>query len=133
VGDEVALEAASMVEVDVLQALAAGQPGGPDPAFTAVAVAGGHLALQAGDQELLMTRALGAGPFEEGVRSRPSPGDQVSAVVDSRRLSAIRDLPACPAMPERTQCRADAHAVPEPAAWEAEPGSTGRPQRPGPT
>ncbi len=43
VGDEVALEAAGVVEVELLQALAGREPGRLDPAFTAVAVAGGDL------------------------------------------------------------------------------------------
>ena len=42
-GDELAFEASGVVEVEVLQALAAGKSGGPDSAFAAVAVAGGDL------------------------------------------------------------------------------------------
>ncbi len=39
-----------VVEVELFQALARGEPGGADAAFAAVRVAGGGLALQAGDQ-----------------------------------------------------------------------------------
>jgi hypothetical protein len=63
VGDLLALEAAGVVEVELLQALAGGEAGGPDPPLAAVALAGGDLALQAGGQELLVAPTLGAGPF----------------------------------------------------------------------
>jgi hypothetical protein len=63
VGDGVALEAAGVVEVELLQALAGREPGLADAPFAAVGLAGGDLALQAGGQELLMGPALGAGPF----------------------------------------------------------------------
>jgi hypothetical protein len=62
-GDEVALEAAGVVVVAFLQALAGGEPGGPDPALTAVAVSCRDFSLQAGDQELLVGPGLGPGPF----------------------------------------------------------------------
>ena len=65
VGDQVAFEAAGVVEVELLQALAGREPGGADAALAAVGLAGGDLALQAGDQELLMGPGLGAGPFGE--------------------------------------------------------------------
>src|SRR5206468_9198826 len=59
----VAVEAAGVVVVELLQALASGEAGGADAAFAAVGLAGGDLALQAGGQELLMGPALGAGPL----------------------------------------------------------------------
>jgi hypothetical protein len=43
-----------VVEVELLQALAGREPGGADAALPAVGLAGGDLALQAGDQELLV-------------------------------------------------------------------------------
>ena len=61
VRDDVALEAAGVVEVELLQTLAGREPGGPDAALTAVAVAGADLTLQAGDEELLVRPGLGAG------------------------------------------------------------------------
>ena len=63
VGDQVAFEAAGVVEVELLQGLAGREPGGADPALAAVGLPGGDLALQAGDQELLVGPGLGAGPF----------------------------------------------------------------------
>jgi hypothetical protein len=54
-----------VVEVELLQGLAGREPRGPDPAFPAVAFAGSDLALQAGDQELLMGPVLGAGSLGE--------------------------------------------------------------------
>jgi hypothetical protein len=59
--DQVAFEAAGVVEVELLQGLARGEPGGPDPAVTAVGLPGRHLALQAGDQELLVAPGLRPG------------------------------------------------------------------------
>jgi hypothetical protein len=50
VGDGVAFESAGVVEVELLQAFAGREPGGPDPAFAAVGLAGRDLALQAGDE-----------------------------------------------------------------------------------
>ena len=52
-----------MVEVELLQALAGREPGGADAALAAVGLPGGDLALQAGDQELLVRPGLRAGPF----------------------------------------------------------------------
>jgi hypothetical protein len=63
VGDLLALEAAGVVEVELLQALAGREAGGADAALTAVGLSGGDLALQAGGQELLVAPALGAGPL----------------------------------------------------------------------
>jgi hypothetical protein len=63
VGDQVAFEAAGVVVVELLQALAGREAGVADAALAAVGFAGGDLALQAGGQELLMGPALGAGPF----------------------------------------------------------------------
>ena len=53
-GDGVAFEPAGVFEVEVLQRLAGREPGGPDPAFAAVVLTGGHLPLQAGGQVLLV-------------------------------------------------------------------------------
>jgi hypothetical protein len=63
VRDGVALEAAGVVVVELLQALAGREAGGADAALAAVGLAGGDLALQAGGQELLMGPGLGAGPL----------------------------------------------------------------------
>jgi hypothetical protein len=49
VGDGVAFEAAGVVEVELLDALAGGESGGADPALAAVGVAGGDLAFPAAD------------------------------------------------------------------------------------
>jgi hypothetical protein len=54
VGDQVAFQPSGIVEVELLQTLAGRESGGADPAFTAVGVAGGDLALQASGQVLLV-------------------------------------------------------------------------------
>ena len=54
-----------MVVVELLEALAGREPGGPDPALTAVGLPGGDLALQAGGQELLIRPGLRPGPLGE--------------------------------------------------------------------
>jgi len=48
VGDQVAFQAAGVVEIELLDAFARRKPGGPDPIFAAVGISGGDLALQAG-------------------------------------------------------------------------------------
>ncbi len=53
VGDDVAVQAAGVVEVELFQGFAGGEPGGPDPSFTAVGLPSGDLSLQAGGEELL--------------------------------------------------------------------------------
>jgi hypothetical protein len=65
VRDQVAFEAAGVVEVELLQALAGGEPGSADPALAAVGLTGGDLALQARDEELLVRPGLRAGPLRE--------------------------------------------------------------------
>ena len=54
-----------MVEVELLQRLAGGEPRGADAAFAAVRLPGGDLPLQARSQELLMRPRLRPGPFGE--------------------------------------------------------------------
>jgi hypothetical protein len=71
VGDGVALEAAGVVEVELLDALAGREPGGPDPALTAVGLPGRDLPLQAGDQELLVGPGLGPGPLGQPAERLP--------------------------------------------------------------
>jgi hypothetical protein len=65
VGDQVAFEAAGVIEVELLQALAGWEAGGADAALAAVGLAGGDLALQAGDEELQVAPGLGDGTFGE--------------------------------------------------------------------
>jgi hypothetical protein len=67
-------QAAGVVEVELLQALAGREPRGLDPAFSAVRVAGGDFPLQAGDQELLVGPGLGAGPLGQPVNGFPQRG-----------------------------------------------------------
>jgi hypothetical protein len=73
-GDHVAFEGALVVEVEVLEGLAGGEPGGPDAELTAVGLAGGDLPLEAGGEELLMRPALGSGPLREPVDGLASEG-----------------------------------------------------------
>jgi len=63
VGDQVTLESAGVVEVELLQRLAGREPGRADPPLAAVGLPGGDLALQAGCQELLMGPGLGTCPL----------------------------------------------------------------------
>jgi hypothetical protein len=65
VGDGLAAQAAGVVEVELFQGLAGREPGRPDAALAAVGLTSGHLALQAGDEELLVRPVLGPGPFGE--------------------------------------------------------------------
>jgi hypothetical protein len=68
VADQVTFQPTSMIEVELLNAFAGREPGGPDPVFAAVGVAGGDLALQAGRQVFLMAPRLGPGPLGEPAR-----------------------------------------------------------------
>jgi len=63
VGDRLPLEAAGVVEVELLQALSGREAGGAAAALAAVGFSGGDLALQAGSQELLVAPALSPGPL----------------------------------------------------------------------
>ena len=96
VGDGVAFEAAGVLEVEVLQALAGGEPGGSDPAFAAVVLAGGHLTLQAGGQVLLMGPGLGAGALGQ-------PGHRLAQGWGLQRPGQERDLGGH--VPGRLGCR----------------------------
>jgi hypothetical protein len=74
VGDQVAFQPAGIVEVELLQTLAGRESGGADPAFAAVGVAGGDLALQASGQVLLVRPGLGPGPLGQPARRIPQSG-----------------------------------------------------------
>src|SRR5947209_20507292 len=63
VGDDLAFEAAGVVEVEFLQALAGGEAGGADAAFPAVGLPGGDFPLQASHQVLLVCPGLRASPL----------------------------------------------------------------------
>ena len=100
----VAFEAAGVVEVELLQALAGGEPGMADAPLAAVGLAGGDLALQAGGQELLVAPALSAGPLGQPVpdwrrvgafraRVRNAGSAPRSRAVADAVLAAIRRLP----------------------------------------
>jgi hypothetical protein len=65
VGDHIAFQAAGVVEVELLEALAGRESGGADAALTAVGLPGGDLPLQAGDQELLVRPGFGAGAVSQ--------------------------------------------------------------------
>jgi len=85
VGDGVTVEAAGMVEVELLQAFSGGEAGGADAALAAVGLAGGDLALQAGDQQLLVAPGLGAGAFGQ-------PGHRLAQGRRLQRAGQERDL-----------------------------------------
>jgi hypothetical protein len=67
VRDHVSLQRPLVVEVELLEGLAGREPGGPDAQLTAVGLAGRHLPLQAGGEELLVGPTVGPGPFGEPV------------------------------------------------------------------
>ena len=71
--DDVPFEGALVVVVEVLEALAGREPGGPDAVLAAVVLAGGDLTFETGGEELLMGPALGAGPLgRAGGSTRPA-------------------------------------------------------------
>jgi hypothetical protein len=90
VGDELTLESAGVVEVEVLRALAAGEAGSADPTFTAVAVSCGDLALQAGDEELLVRPALGPARARSASRSTQSRNVGALSARVRKATSAVR-------------------------------------------
>ena len=65
VGDDVTLEAALVVEVELLEGLAGREAGGADAELAAVGLAGGDFAFEAGGEELLVGPALGPGALAE--------------------------------------------------------------------
>ena len=65
--DGLALEAALVVVVEVLEALAGREAGRFDPGFATVVLAGGDLAFETGGQELLVAPGLSPGPLCEPV------------------------------------------------------------------
>ena len=67
VGDDLAADAALVVEVEVLEGLSGRETGRADAGLAAVGLAGGHLPLQTGGQELLVAPGLGPGPLGEAV------------------------------------------------------------------
>jgi hypothetical protein len=85
VRDDLAAQAAGVVEVELLQRLAGREPGGADPALAAVGLPGGDLALQAGHQELLVRPGLGAGPLGQ-------PGHRVAQGGGFQRPGQERDF-----------------------------------------
>lgn len=74
VGDRLAFEGALMVEVEVFQRFSGREAGGPDAAFAAVGLAGGNLALQAGDQELFVGPRFAASSFGQPLDRRGQRG-----------------------------------------------------------
>jgi hypothetical protein len=57
-----------MIKVELFDAFAGREPGGPDAVFAAVGVAGSDLALQAGSQAFLMGPGFASGPLGEPAR-----------------------------------------------------------------
>jgi hypothetical protein len=70
VGDDLAFEGTLVVEMEVLQPLESGEACRTDAGLTAVGLAGGDLALQAGGQELLVAPVLGPSPFGQPLHRR---------------------------------------------------------------
>jgi hypothetical protein len=65
VRDRLSLQRSGVVVVELLEALAGGEPRGADAPFAAVGFAGGDFALETGGEELLVGPALRAGAFGE--------------------------------------------------------------------
>jgi hypothetical protein len=94
-GDLVAFQAAGVIEVELLKALAGRESGGLDAALTAVRVTSCHLTLQASGQILLMGPRLRAGSLREpthrlaqrGRLQRPSQERQFGGEVPAGRHS----------------------------------------------
>ena len=69
--DQVTLESAGVVEVELLQRFPGWETGCADAALTAVGLASGNFALQTRHQEFLMGPGFGAGPLgQSGDRLR---------------------------------------------------------------
>jgi hypothetical protein len=94
VRDDLAFQAAGVVEVELLQTLAGREAGGPDAALPTVGFAGRDFPLQAGGQKLLMRPGLGLGPLSKaghrlaqgGRLQRPGQVNDLAAQVAGRRL-----------------------------------------------
>lgn len=93
-GDHVALEAALVVEVEVLEALAGRETRGADAVLAAVVLAGGDLALKAGGQELLVAPALGPGPLSEAFDRRRQRWRLQRPATPTRRAISLIDRPS---------------------------------------
>jgi hypothetical protein len=100
VGDDLAFEAAGVLEVEVLEGFAGWESGGPDPAFAAVGFSCGDLALQAGDEELLMRPGLRPGSLGQS-------GDGVAHRRCLQRSGQERDF--CGQVPGRCLARRGGH------------------------
>ncbi len=72
VGHDVFADAALVLEVEVLDALAGGEASGADAGLATVGLAGRDLALQAGGEELLVAPGVSPGPLTEALH----PGQQ---------------------------------------------------------
>ena len=72
--DVVAFDGSLVVEVEVLDHLAGGEPGGPDPVGRAVGGAGGGLGLQAGGEVFLVGPAVRPGALGEPLSGVPQCG-----------------------------------------------------------
>ena len=79
-------------EVELLQRLAGGEPGGLDPALAAVAVAGGDLGAEQDLGEPLIAPGLLAGPVGER-RQRPGGGGRFQRAEQVRELGAVLVMP----------------------------------------
>ena len=71
VRDHLTFEAAGVVEVELLQRLAGRESSSADAALAAVVLSGRDLALQAGEEELLMSPVLRPCAFGQPVHRRP--------------------------------------------------------------
>jgi hypothetical protein len=70
VSEGVSFEGALVIEVEVLERLAGGEPGGFDATLAAVVLAGSNFSFQAGGQELFVGPPFAAGPFPEPADGR---------------------------------------------------------------
>ena len=85
VGDGLPVQAAGVVEVELLEGLAGREAGGADAALAAVGLAGGDLALQARGEELLVRPGRLPGPLGQA-RDRLAEAGRFQGVGQERQL-----------------------------------------------
>ena len=120
------LQGSLVVVVEVLQGLAGGEPGGPDAALPAVGLPGGHLALQAGGQELLVAPGLGPGPLGQpghrvaqrrGLQRPGQVGELGGQVPAARRSRGGHHAASCPGAARRAGVESGDPPPARRAAW----------------
>lgn len=89
--DHLAAQPAGVIEVELFERLAGGEPSCPDPAFAAVGFPGGDLTSQAGREELLMTPGLRSSPFGQSRHGFAKRGG-LEGPSQERELTTVRQV-----------------------------------------